>query len=120
MLVCLNSQTEINQLDVAIFVVHHISWFNISVDYILPVTVIKSAQTFFNNLNGSLFTKLFVVLSCCFTGIKKGATLTHLHHQIQKSLIAVRLDVLDDVWVVNSLHNANFILQTLYFMQFHL
>ena len=105
-----NCEPEINELDQSTWAIHDIFWLDISMNDALRVTMLKSFEQIYHNFGRLLFIEWLLPLG---DFLKQLTTRAKLHAKVNVFGIIVCLIVLDDVRMVNLLHELNLIFQTL-------
>ena len=99
-------ETEVNKFDGIVFIEHDIFGLNVSMDYILRITV----------LNG-LYYSCEVEDCIFFRGLSfliyELASCHQLHAKVYELLVFISLVVLDNIWMIDLLHKPDLILQSI-------
>jgi acetate kinase len=70
--------------------------------------MVKRGKQFLNYRGRFLFRELTSILDDVLTTIKQVATLTHLHDNIDVCAVFISFKVLNDVWMIDCLHDSDF------------
>jgi hypothetical protein len=70
--------------------------------------MVKCGKQFLNYRGRFLFRELTSILDDVLTTIKQVATLTHLHDNIDVCAVFISFKVLNDVWMIDCLHDSDF------------
>ena len=102
-------KTEIDKLDQSTWTIHDIFWFDISVNDALRMAMLKCLEQIKHDLGRLLFIEWLLPLG---DFLEKLTTRAKLHAEVNVFGIIVGLIVLDDVRMVNLLHELHLIFQT--------
>lgn len=111
-----NGESEIDELDLVLSI-HDILWLDVSMDDVLTVAVTERSKQFDHYISGLLLTIWRASLKHLLEQLSASA---QLHAQINVFLVIVGLVVLNDIGMVNLLHELHLALQTLEVILGHL
>jgi len=104
----LNREAEVDQADLISLIEHNVFGLDVPMNNVLLMAVVQSCQTLFDDHGCPLLGKSLSIIDVGSPSVEKTATLAFLHHKVEKALIVISFQVLDNVWVVNSLHDPDF------------
>lgn len=102
------AQAEVNDLDAVVGTVHYIFWFEVAVRDALTMDMVDCEEERLHDAGGLLFREhlLVVAVNQLFEQL---AALTVLHDQVKVVWRLIRLEVFDDVGVVEGRQDANLV-----------
>lgn len=103
------SEPEVDELDLADSVVHDVLGLDVSMHYILFVTMDQGSQYFLDGLRSQVLVHGLVRGEL----LEQLAAWAELHHQVDELFVFVGLVVLDDVGVVEGLEDCDFLVERL-------
>ena len=103
-------ETEINELDLTLIVIHDVFGLNVSMDYVFLMSVNESAYDLIYCLCSHVLAHLPLVIGQL---LEQLAARAKLHDEVYELLILVGLIILNDVWVINFLQDGDFLMKGL-------